>query len=109
MKVLMVEARYHEGVSDALADGATAALQKGGAWFERFSVPGVLEIPPAIAWAAHRYDGFLALGCVLQQGTFPFQMIAAEITHGLMRLGIEQHVCIGNGVLACETENEALR
>jgi 6,7-dimethyl-8-ribityllumazine synthase len=111
MKVLVVESRYHENVSDALADGATAALEKGGATFERLSVPGALEIPPAIALAAasRRYDGYLGLGCVLKTGSFHFEMIAAESAHGLMRLGIEQRLCIGNGILACENEDEALR
>ena len=111
MKVLIVESRYHEAVSDALADGATAALEKGGATFERLSVPGALEIPPAIAFAAitDRYHGYLGLGCVLKTGSFHFEMIAAESAHGLMRLGIEQRLCIGNGILACDNEDEALR
>jgi 6,7-dimethyl-8-ribityllumazine synthase len=111
MRVLVVESRYHETVSDALLDGATAALEKGSASFERLSVPGALEIPPAIALAAEtgRYDGYLGLGCVIRTGSFHFEMIAAESAHGLMRLGIEQKLCIGNGILACENEDEALR
>jgi 6,7-dimethyl-8-ribityllumazine synthase len=109
MKVLIVEARYHGGVADVLVDGATAALEKGGARFERLSVPGALEIPPAIALAARRYDGFVALGCVIRTGSFHFEMIAAESAHGLMWIGIDHHVCIGNGILAAESENEALR
>ena len=111
MKVLIVEARYHESVAVALTEGATAALEKGGATFERLSVPGALEIPPAIALAAvtRRYDGYLGLGCVLKTGSFHFEMIAAESAHGLMRLGIEQRLCLGNGILACENEDEALR
>jgi len=116
VKVLIVESRYHENVADALADGATSALEKGGAQFERFSVPGALEIPPAIALAAatNRFDGYLGLGCVIRpknnpNGSFHFEMIAAESAHGLMRLGIEQRLCIGNGIMACENEDEALR
>ncbi len=110
MKVLIVEARYHEHVSDALMDGATSALEKGSAQFERLAVPGALEIPPAIALAAEwgHYDGYIGLGCVLR-GSFHFEMIAAESAHGLMRLGIEQKLCIGNGILACDDEEEALR
>ena len=109
MKVLIVEARYHGGIADALVDGATAALQKGWARFERLSVPGALEIPIAIAMAARRYDGFVALGCVIRTGSFHFEMIAAESAHGLMRVGIDHHLCIGNGILAAENEDEALR
>jgi len=109
MKVLIVEARYHESVADALMDGATAGLDNGGAQFERVSMPGALEIPPAIALAARHYDGFVALGCVLREGNFHFEMIASESTHGLMRLGLEQRLCIGSGILACQDEDEALR
>jgi 6,7-dimethyl-8-ribityllumazine synthase len=111
MRVLIVESCYHEAVSDALADGATAALEKGGAHFERVTVPGALEIPPAIALvaASRRYDGYVGLGCVIRSGSFHFEMIAAESAHGLMRLGIEQKLCVGNGILACDNEAEALR
>ena len=111
MRVLIVEARYHESVADALTEGATAALEKGGVQFERLSVPGALEIPSAIAMAApgRRYDGYLGLGCIIRTGSFHFEMIAAESAHGLMRLGIEHHLCIGNGILAAENEDEALR
>jgi 6,7-dimethyl-8-ribityllumazine synthase len=109
MKVLIVEARYHQSVADALMDGATAALDKGGAQFERLSVPGALEIPTAIALAVRRYDGFVALGCVIRTGSFHFEIIAAESAHGLIRLGIDHHVCIGNGILAAESEDEALQ
>jgi 6,7-dimethyl-8-ribityllumazine synthase len=110
MRVLIVEARYHESVADALVDGAIAALENAGASFERLSVPGALEIPPAIALAAsRRFDGYVALGCVVRTGSFHFEMIAAESCHGLMRLGIEQRLCIGNGILAAESEEEARR
>ena len=46
---------------------------------------------------------------MIRSGTFHFEMIGAESAHGLMRLGIEQRLCIGNGILACENEDEALR
>ncbi len=51
MNILVIDARYHTAVADALVDGATVALEKGGARFVRVSVPGVLEIPAAIAIA----------------------------------------------------------
>ncbi|HWY61838.1 MAG TPA: 6,7-dimethyl-8-ribityllumazine synthase [Rhizomicrobium sp.] len=110
MRVLIVEARYHESVADALVDGAIAALENASANFERLSVPGALEIPPAIALAAsRRFDGYVALGCVLKTGSFHFEMIAAECSRGLMQLGVEHRLCIGNGVVAAESEEEALR
>lgn len=110
MNILVLEARYFPSVAEALVDGATLALEKGGAHFERFSVPGVLELPAAIAIAARRerpFDGFVALGCVVGHGTVP-DMLLRETGHGLMALGCEG-LAIGNGVLLAENEDAALR
>ena len=64
---ILVEARYHPAVSDALVDGATKALQLGGARFTRVSVPGVLEIAAAIALGSRskRFQGYVALGSLV--------------------------------------------
>ena len=75
--ILIVEARFYSHIANALLDGATAALEAGGASFERISVPGALEIPPAIALAARnegekQYDGYVALGCVIRGETYHF-------------------------------------
>ena len=66
-RLLIVEARFYGEVADALYDGAAAALDKAGASHERIDVPGAFEIPGVIAAAADsdRYDGFVALGCVV--------------------------------------------
>jgi 6,7-dimethyl-8-ribityllumazine synthase len=111
MRVLIVEARYHAHISDALADGATRELEKGGASFERVSVAGALEIPAAIAMAARSvrpFDGYVALGSILRGPGFHFEIIAGESAHGLIRLGVEQGLCIGNGVIATDLEEDAL-
>lgn len=114
-RILIVEARFYEQISDALLDGATAALQGAGARFERLRVPGALEIPPAIALAANAgaeegygYDGFVALGCVIRGETYHFEIVANESARGLMRLGAERQLCIGNGILTVENEQQAL-
>jgi len=110
-KVLIVEARFYSHISDALLDGATAALEKGGVHFERLSVPGALEIPAAIALAAkgrERYDGYIALGCVIRGETYHFEIVAGESARGLMDLALQQGLCIGNGILTVENEEQAL-
>jgi 6,7-dimethyl-8-ribityllumazine synthase len=113
--ILIVEARFYAHISDALLDGATAALEKGGAHFERLAVPGALEIPPAIAIAARggehggkSYDGYIALGCIIRGETYHFEIVANESARGLMDLGIQQGLCIGNGILTVENEKQAL-
>jgi 6,7-dimethyl-8-ribityllumazine synthase len=113
--VLIVEARFYAHISDALLDGATAALEAGGAHFERITVPGALEIPAAILFAARAgegagksYDGYLALGCVIRGDTYHFEIVAGESARGLMNLGLHHGLCIGNGILTVESEEQAM-
>ena len=111
LNILIVEARFYSHIANALLDGATAALDAAGANFERVSVPGALEIPPAIALAARGdkgYDGFVALGCVIRGETYHFEIVSNESARGLMDLGIRQGLCIGNGVLTVDNEEQAL-
>jgi 6,7-dimethyl-8-ribityllumazine synthase len=114
-KVLIVEARFYPHVSNALLDGATAALERAGACFERVTVPGALEIPSAILIAARvgedtgrSYDGFVALGCVIRGETYHFEIVASESARGLVDLGLKHGLCIGNGILTCDTEEQAI-
>jgi 6,7-dimethyl-8-ribityllumazine synthase len=72
------------------------------------AVPGSLEIPGAIALAAtaKRFDGFVALGCVLRGETSHYDIVANESARGLVDLTMKG-LCIGNGILTCETEAQA--
>jgi 6,7-dimethyl-8-ribityllumazine synthase len=113
--ILIVEARYYEQISDGLLDGATAALEKAGATFDRIAVPGALEIPVAILFAAKAsegagktYDGFIALGCVMRGETYHFEVVSNESARGLVDLGLQHGLCIGNGILTVETEEQAI-
>jgi 6,7-dimethyl-8-ribityllumazine synthase len=108
-KILIVEARFYPPISDALYDGAAQALDVGGAMTERLEVPGALEIPAAIRFASNRYDGFVALGCVIRGETYHFEVVANESAHGLMQLGLSLGLCIGNGILTVEDEKQAFR
>ena len=112
--ILIVEARFYTHIADALLDGATAALEKGDAHFERLAVPGALEIPTAIAIAARAgehggkgFDGYVALGCVIRGETYHFEIVSNESARGLMDLGINHGLCIGNGILTVEDEDQA--
>ena len=113
--VLIVEARFYPQISDALLDGATAALDAAGARFDRITVPGALEIPTAILFAAKAsegagktYEGFVALGCIIRGETYQFEIVANESARGLGDLGLHHGLCIGNGILAVENEEQAL-
>jgi 6,7-dimethyl-8-ribityllumazine synthase len=108
MNILIVEARYHPEVADTLVDGATSALEKGGARFERISVPGVLEIPAAIAIAvrsSQQFDGYVALGSVTGPAHLA-DMFYVETMRGLMNLGAGG-IALGNGIVLAGDEGSA--
>jgi 6,7-dimethyl-8-ribityllumazine synthase len=111
MNILIVEARFHPAVAEALTDGATKALQLGGAHFTRAQVPGILEIPAAIALGARadRFDGYVALGSMVRTGTAHFELITDNVFYGLTRLGTDHALCIGNGIVVATTEDAALQ
>jgi 6,7-dimethyl-8-ribityllumazine synthase len=113
-RVLVVEARYYDGIADALLAGATKALAQAGAVFDRISVPGSLEIPAAIAIAldaAQRrrrpYDGAIALGCVIRGETIHFEIVSHQSAQGLMVLSVARKMPIGNGIVTVENEAQA--
>ena len=109
-KILIVESRYYDDIASSLLDGATAALDLAHAQFERITVSGALEIPPAILFAANSgrdYDGFVALGCVIRGETWHFEIVAGESARGLMDLGLHHGLCVGNGILTVENEQQA--
>ena len=115
-RVLIVEAPYYRDISDQLLEGARRVLEAAGAQFDVVSVPGALEIPTAIAMAEEsgrfpvsvRYDGYVALGCVIRGETYHFEVVANESARGLTQLGVEHRLAIGNGVLTVEDEDQAI-
>ncbi|MGE0239335.1 MAG: 6,7-dimethyl-8-ribityllumazine synthase [Parvibaculaceae bacterium] len=106
--LLIIEARFYGDLCDELARGAIAAIERAGATWERHAVPGALEIPGAIAAAARakRFDGYVALGCVLRGETSHYDIVANESARGIMDLTMTG-LAIGNGILTCETEAQA--
>ncbi len=108
--ILIVEARFYTDIADALLAGAEAALKKVDAAYEIVSVPGALEIPGAIGFAADAgkgFDGYLALGCVIRGETTHYDIVAGESARGLMTLTMDRGLAIGNGILTVENDDQA--
>ena len=113
-RVLVVEARFYEDIADALLKGAVLALERAGVSFERVSVPGALEVAPAIAMALDAaagggapYEGAVALGCVIRGETLHFEIVSQESARALLDLSVARRVPIGNGILTVDTEAQA--
>lgn len=108
--LLIVEARFYDGLADALLEGAKAALDAAGATCDVVTVPGALEVPAAISFALdgdRDYDGFIALGTVIRGETYHFEIVAGESSRALMNLAVDESVAIGNGILTVENEAQA--
>lgn len=115
--IMIVEAPYYAHIADELARGAIAALEAAGASFERFTVPGAFEIPAAIRLAVEaqsrgtrrlRFDGYLALGCVIRGETTHYDYVCSESARGLQDLALQYSLAIGFGILTVENEAQAL-
>jgi 6,7-dimethyl-8-ribityllumazine synthase len=113
-RILIVEARFYEDIADALLAGATRALRDAGATFDCVSVPGSLEVAPAIAIALEAgeragtpYDGAVALGCVIRGETLHFEIVSQESARALMELSVVRRLPLGNGILTVDTDAQA--
>jgi len=115
-RILVVEGRFYEDIGDALLEGAVRVLDAAGATYERISVPGALEVPAAIAMALdaeradgnRRFDGYVALGCVIRGETTHYDYVCIESARGLQMLAIEHALPVANGILTCENREQAL-
>ena len=115
--LLIVESRYYEDVAAELLNGATAELEAAGATSERIEVPGAFEIPAAIRMAIRsmdfyagrrRFDGYIALGCVIRGETSHYDYICMESARKLQDLAVNYTLALGYGILTCETHDQAM-
>ena len=114
-RVLVVEGQFYPHVQRDLRRGAERVLETEGAMAAVVTVPGAFEIPAAIAFAEEaghrpagvRYDGYVALGCVIRGETSHYDYVCAESARGLMDLAVGRKLAIGYGVLTVENEGQA--
>ena len=114
-RCLIVEARYYHHISDELLKGALRVLESAGARGEVVTVPGALEIPPALVIALDAaaargmpYDAAVALGCVIRGDTGHYDIVAGESARALMDIAVARRLPLGNGILTVDTEAQAL-
>jgi len=111
--VAIVATRFHQAIVDQLVQGAITALTAAGVPTSSIvlaRVPGAWELPAVAARFAESgsFDAIVALGCIIRGETAHFDVIVNESAHGLMQVSVAHAVAVGNGVLACENEDQAL-
>lgn len=118
-RVLIIEARYYEKIANELLAGAVAELDAAGVSYEVVTVPGALEIPLALAQAAKasligsdeadaRFDGCVALGCVIRGETSHYDTVCDNANYWLMQHAMQNGIPLGNAILTVENEGQAL-
>jgi 6,7-dimethyl-8-ribityllumazine synthase len=108
VKLLIVVAPYYRDIADNLIAGARATAAACGAEVDLVEVPGALEVPTAIAMAERqaKYDGYVALGCIIRGETTHYDTVCNDSSRALSLLGL-QGACIGNGILTVENRPQA--
>jgi 6,7-dimethyl-8-ribityllumazine synthase len=113
-KILVVEARFYNDISDALLAGAAKVLDEAKATWDIITVPGALEIAPAVAIAVDAaekqkkpYDGVVALGCVIQGETFHFDIVAMQSARALLDFSVQRRLPSGKGIHTTDNEAQA--
>lgn len=115
--IMIVESRFYEDVADELVNSAVTELGDAGASFEKFAVAGAFEIPSAINYAVRsmefysarrRFDGYIALGCVIRGETTHYDYVCQESARALQDLAIRYALALGYGILTCENLDQAM-
>ena len=108
IKICIVAGNYYPKISRALIIGSGKILKSQNIRnFKIIKVPGVFEIPVIIAINIKKYDGFIALGCVIKGETPHFDFISQATTDAIMKLSIDYKKPIGNGIITSLNKSQA--
>jgi len=112
-RVAIVCSRFNPDIGKGLLAGALRALKDAGVSDDRITVvtvPGALETPLALQRLAQsrRFDALVALGAVIRGDTYHFDIVANESAAGVTSVALEFGIPIGNGILTCNTDAQAV-
>jgi len=115
--IMIVESPYYEEINNNMVESVLIELSQKRATYDRFEVPGSFELPGAIRMAIeadtsrsdkNRYDGYIALGCVIRGETSHYDYVCGESARGLNDLVLKYGIALGYGVLTTENRDQAL-
>jgi 6,7-dimethyl-8-ribityllumazine synthase len=108
LRVAIAATRWHAEITDQLVDRALAAARACGIGEPRVvRVPGAVELPVVAAELARSHDAVACLGAVIRGGTPHFDYVCDAVTYGLTRVALDAGTPVGNGVLTCDTLQQA--
>ncbi len=113
MAIGIVQARFNEGITNALYEACHAELIALGVQeknIKRVTVPGALEVPIALQALAEQddFDALIALGCIIRGETYHFELVSNESGAGVTRVSLDTHTPIANAILTTENVSQAV-
>ncbi len=108
--ILIIRAPYYQGVVDGMEAAAQHILSRAGAAVATVDVAGAFELPQALRIALRgpkKFDGFLALGCVVRGETDHYEFICSSAMDGLMQVALQFGICLGTALLTVDTLAQA--
>ena len=108
-KVLIVVSNYNKFIGNRLQKNAVNYI-KNYKWIQQFIIeaPGAFEIPLIIEKNIRKFDGVVALGCIIKGETKNFDLICSSVTDALMQLSIKHKKPVGNGIITCFNKKQAI-
>ena len=112
LRIGVVQARFNEDITNALAEAALSELQRLGVASDSITlvkVPGALEVPVALQAMAENgdFDALIALGCIIRGETYHFELVANESGASVSRLSLDYQIPIANAILTTENLQQA--
>ena len=106
-RVLIVVSDYYKDISEALLKSTKKHLNQNTS-LKIIKVPGVFEIPVIISKNIKKFDGFVAIGCVIRGKTAHFDLISKSVIDAIMNISVDNKKPIGNCILTCFNYKQAL-
>jgi 6,7-dimethyl-8-ribityllumazine synthase len=109
-KICIVPSVYNAEITNKMAQGAIRVLKANNVkTLKIIKVPGAFEIPQVISMLINKYDGFVAIGCIIKGETANFNLLSSAVTNGIMKLSIQNRKPISNGLITSFTRKQATK
>ncbi|MBA3409523.1 MAG: 6,7-dimethyl-8-ribityllumazine synthase [Geodermatophilaceae bacterium] len=108
LRLAVVATTWHADITDVLVERALACAAEYGVLDATvLRAAGAIELPVLVQELARTHDAVVALGVVIRGGTPHFEYVCDAVTYGLIRVALDERTPIGNGVLTCDTIEQA--
>ena len=105
--IFIISSNYYKDISDKIEKEALEVIRENNMEYVLENVTGVFEIPAIIGFTKHKFDGYIALGCVIRGETSHYDYVCQESANALMRLSMEG-LALGYGILTVDNYDQAL-